>query len=332
MFESLAVKVATHDCKIWNRDKVIVDIMQGISNDQNITIDLIGEGPCCGSLGLYKLLDSICHRTDFPKHKITIITCNLIEKHSHYQITIHNPLKHVDSLQKEYKDKTIEKCITRTTRHFGNFTGHGTRHRLELGSYLWKNYNSKTLQTYHCVPTESYHREFIGLDDLWFYCGNAETVDCAVEFLKNTPFRFDSVEQYPIRDMKMYGIQDAYKDIFVDIVTNTYVSGNTFYLDEKMWRPILSKTPFIVHGPKHFIQNFQRLGFETFSNWWDEGYSEDPTDFQVGSIKHIIDKISKYTIQDLQQIYTEMQPVLEHNYQHFFTLKDKTMRNPDYIT
>lgn len=328
MPEQSLITIENNDCRMWDINNVIIDVTNAIHNGKDIIIILNSEGPCAYSLGLYKLLDTICEKTEYPKDRISIITNNLIEKHNKYKIKIQAPFKHIADLQQEYKNVVQTKSIK---KYFGNFIGHGSRVRLELASYLWKFYKEKTLQTYHCVPTEDYHREFIGLEDLWFYHYGTESVNRAVEFLQNTPVKFDTVESYPILDRKMYGIQNAYNDIFVDIVSSTYFTGNTFYMDEKVWRPILSKTPFMIHGPKNFIKNFKILGFETFDQWWDEGYSEDDPDYQVNLIKENIDEIAKLTIKDLKQMYKQMKPVLDHNYNHFMSLTKESFLSREYL-
>jgi hypothetical protein len=131
--------------------------------------------------------------------------------------------------------------------------------------------------------------------------------------------------------MKMYGILGAYSNIFLDIVCNTYLTGSTFYMDEKIWRPIITKTPFIVHGPRNFIKNFRKMGFQTFDQWWDEGYSEDHADYQTRAILNIIDQLSRYSLTDIRDFYREMQPVLDHNYEIFMSM-DQSIFKKDFIS
>ena len=82
------------------------------------------------------------------------------------------------------------------------------------------------------------------------------------------------------------------------------------------------KTPFIVQGPQNFVKHFKNLGFKTFDNWWSEGYSEDDTDYQLTGILDIVDTLSALTVTQLESIYAEMVPVLEHNYQLMLEIPD----------
>lgn len=317
MHNTSTVIIENNDTKIWSRDRVLLDLYHYALQGNDINVDLNIEGPCADSLGLYQILDNICERTGLDKHKITITTCNLLERHNQYKVNIAPPIKHISLLQKQINDNLLPvKNINKIKKHFGHFIGHSSRHRLAIASWLFTKHRNKTTQTFHSTPTHELHREFLGLEDLWFNQYELTQVDQAIEFLKQVPLSYDSVG-FPILGMKMFGILDAYADIFLDIVCNTYITGNTFYMDEKIWRPIVTKTPFIVHGPKNFIKNFRRLGFKTFNQWWDEGFSEDCSDDQTRSIINIIDQIAEYSVEDLQKIYHDMKPTLDHNYDLF---------------
>jgi hypothetical protein len=106
----------------------------------------------------------------------------------------------------------------------------------------------------------------------------------------------------------------------LEIVCETYYTGQTFFVTEKTWRPIMMKTPFLIQGPINFIKNLQRLGFKTFDRWWNEGYSEDPAEWQSTEIKKVIDWLATKNIAELETIYQEMQPTLEHNYNRLMEL------------
>lgn len=305
------IKFANSDGKIWNRDQLIIDIADAIGKkEKRIDINTNGEGPCLFSLGLYELLDNMCSRLHYPKNQIYITTCNLIEKHDVYNIVIIPQLSYLNSARR-YTPPTTTKQIE---KHFGHFIGHGNESRLFLGSYLYKNYKEKTLQTYHCDVTESYHRPFIGIEDMMFNRHQWEDIDNAIDLLKVAPLTIDKIDQYPILNPTTLNITKVYPSFFVEIVNLTYWSGNTFYIDEKIWRPILMKTPFVVYGPQNFLKNLQRLGFKTFEKWWDEGYSEDAPNYQVKEITQIIDQLAQYSLSELGIIYKDMEKTLDHNY------------------
>ena len=325
MPQKSTVTLPTGDAQIWFKDEAIANLAKAMSVDHNIEIDCIHEGPCLEAAGLYKILDLLCDTFDYNKNRITIKgICNQLEQHDRYVIKIDAPLKHIRKLQDDLKKSpTVYKIFDANIKHFGNFTSRGSRNRLLIGSYLYSNYKDKTLQTYHCNIKDDYHKASIFFDELLWSTPLIGYADNAYKFLTGvTPIKFEEeqVESYPIRDYKMYGINAAYPRIFVDVVCQTYCQGTTFYIDEKVWRPIMMKTPFIVQGPVHFINNFKKLGFKTFNRWWDENYSEAPWNMQVHDIFKIVDGLSKLSINQLTNIYEEMKPTLDYNYEKFMNL------------
>lgn len=321
MHSTSTIKIENNDCKIWHRDQIIIDLMQAIQQNNNIVIDLNREGPCATALGLYQLINKLCDQTGYDPGRIIIKTCNLIEHSNQCRIVITPPDKHISELQKMLTDGQVPlKTISADIKHFGHFIGHSSRFRLAIASWLYKNHQAKTSQTFHTTPSNELHKEFVGLEDQWLNNYQEQYINNSIEFLKHTPLKYDPVESGPILDMKMYGILGAYSNIFVDIVCNTYVTGNTFYMDEKLWRPIITRTPFIVHGPVNFIKNLRQLGFKTFDQWWDEGFSEDPPDVQVVEIIKIIDEIAQWDLNRIDTVYGQMKLILDHNYKRFMEL------------
>lgn len=322
------IVVKNSDSEIWNLDDVVIETMQAIQNNEDILYDMLVEGCCVESLGLYRVLDKICNLTKFDPARITIKVCNLKESHPKYNIQKYLAGSWLINTRK--KARPDIKIINNNTKHFGHFVGHGNRFRLIIASYLFTNYQSKTLQTYHCDVLNEYHREFIALEDILFYNHGHHTFAIASDFIQHTPLTLDNIVNYPINGEKLTDLLDAYQDIFIDIIPQSYYTGNVFQLDEKFWRPIATKTPFIVQGPQQFINNIRAIGFKTFDRWWDEGYSEDPIDYQIKSILNIIDTISKWSTEQLADVYQEMLPILEHNYNLFMELSLKDIESIQY--
>lgn len=330
----MQIKLENSDSQIWHKDKVISDIIHAcVTTKDNVKIYLNSEGPCAAQLGLYDLLDSICDQFMIDPQRFTIHTCNLLEHHSVYKIFKLPPLKGISKLQQQLKQRPAQyKSIDSGTRHFGNFVGHGNRIRLAIASHLYYNHRDKTLQSYHTDVKNAYFNNFIGLEELMFHDYTTEQANIAFEFLKVTPIKLDNIVSYPIlHEKNVYDILDYYPNIFVDIVNQTYFTGSTFYVDDKFWRSVITKTPFLVQGPRNFIKNLRQLGFQTFDHWWDEGYSEDPPDCQATAMLEIIDKIAQYSTTDLAELYEEMKPVLDYNLAVFNQLNARSFLNKNYI-
>jgi hypothetical protein len=314
------IEFANSDSTIWNRDQLIIELARAMtSNTSRIDLGTKGEGPCARSLGLYDLLDRMCACFNYNASDIYITTCNLAESHNRYNIIIDPQIVYLTAAQKHTRPTSTKQI----RKHFGHFIGHSNHPRLYLGSYLRQHHNDQTLQTYHTRVTDLYHRPFIGIEDMMFYNNTWEEVQSAVELLRAAPLIIDSIDQYPILNPTTLNITKVYPEFFVEIVNLTYWSGNTFYIDEKIWRPMLMKTPFMVQGSQNFILNLRRLGFKTFDSWWDEGYSEDPADCQVPAIIKNIKQLSTLTIAQLKDMHAEMMPTLEHNYNRLMTITEQ---------
>ena len=68
------------------------------------------------------------------------------------------------------------------------------------------------------------------------------------------------------------------KDLFlnscINIVTETSFECNGLFISEKILKPIVCYQPFIVLGPQNYLKELRRLGYQTFSDFWDESYDE----------------------------------------------------------
>lgn len=332
----MKIIVEVRDGLIWNKDIVALKIAKCMSNKGELHIDLNIEGPDCNHLGLYDLLNNAAELFDYDIGNITLYTCNALEKHDKINIVFKPSLFLLKGeLAKGYN--FLETTKNLQLKHFGRFIGKSNAPRLMLSAYLDKHYNNKSLITYQYKVGNEYHRDFIGLESL-INDFNKIDIESECEFLKSCPRQIIDAEYAYIKnddkkfsdylhDQEKGKFIEEYKNFFVEIVSESYFSGNTFFLTEKIFRPILLKTPFIVQGPQWFLSNLKKLGFKTFDNWWDEGYSEDPATHQVYEIQNVIDQIALYSNEDLYKMYCEMLPTLEHNQRVLLSLTDKDFEN-----
>lgn len=314
------IHIPSNDSVITDRDRVVIEIIQQMTaRPAVINLTTNGEGPCARELGLYDLLDLLCAEFDYPKQQVNITTCNLVESHNEYNIIIDPQMIYLDQARSQVS--LLNNKDFANIKHFGNFIGHGNIHRLHLASYLYNNYQDKTLATYHCQVTEPYHRPFIAVEDMMFNGYTNHEIDDAVNLIRNSPLVLDNIDTYPILLPATLNILKLYSKFFVEVANLTYFSGNTFYIDEKLWRPMLAKTPFIAQGPQNVLSNLKKLGFKTFDQFWDEGYQEDPSSHQPREIIKVLNRLAKLTTVELEDMYNEMLPILEHNQQRALEIK-----------
>lgn len=67
-------------------------------------------------------------------------------------------------------------------------------------------------------------------------------------------------------------------------------------------------------GSKCFLIHLRQMGFRTFHDFWDEDYDGHYPHDRYAKILKLIDELSKKSIEELQDMYTNMKPILDHNY------------------
>lgn len=311
------------DGLIWDLEYRTADIIKSLIENGSANVALNQEGPCADAIGLYRLLDYITGMLGVDKNKVAIHTCNQLETHNEYTIVKYPPLyvEETGIFYNNNKDNFHSKTFNSTFKTFGLFIGRSNWIRLRLASELYNNYCNNTIMTFHYNRDVDFHRPHCGVDELMNQNVELTVLDQVSKLLQASPITVDSIiEEYPMLSPAHLNIAKVYHNFFCEIVCETYFSGTSFYPTEKIWRPIMLKTPFIVHGPKNYLTNLKRLGFKTFEQWWPEGYSEDPPEYQIIEILKIIEDLSAKSTTELETMYQEMQPILEHNLNILLTL------------
>jgi len=320
------ILVSSGDSRIWNVETTATEIAHKLAQHGNIIIDFQFEAPDISTTELKKVLDYLAD-SGIDYNQIEIHTGNILENYDRFRVVKHPSwMYELKSFQKLdgfiSKEKQIQK-------HFGCFVGRSNITRLIMSSHLWTNYADKTLLTYHFEPGNEFHRVHLGLEDI-IYCFGVQSDEYleALNLINQAPIRFSEKHSYPIvNENAIFEICDWYKNIFVDVVCETFSNGNVFFLTEKFWRSVTTKTPFIIQGPQYMLQRLKQLGFKTFDQWWDEGYDQDPYLYSQTEIKKVLNYLASLSITELNKMYNDMQSVLEHNYQRFLTMKFEDFDN-----
>lgn len=88
---------------------------------------------------------------------------------------------------------------------------------------------------------------------------------------------------------------------------------------EKEAKPIVSKRPFIIVGSMGHLKTFRKLGFKTFSPVIDESYDQEPD--RTKRYHMVLDSMYKLSMREPKEVYEQLEPVLEHNINHFYNNK-----------
>lgn len=320
----MTINIPNTEGSMWNIETKAAEIAaEMVAQKVNVIVKLNNEGPCAESLGVFKMLDMLCEKFNYPRNQVTIHTRNQLESHPEYQIKIQPPLYVPEAQDFILKNQHnfVNKDFGPDFKHFGLFIGRSNALRLWISSQIHRHHLDKTLFTFHYDRNVDFHRDQLGLDQLLTYNFSSDQLNDATALVNNSPIKIDDqVDTYPVLVPAHFNIAKVYHRFFIEIICETYFTGRSFYPTEKMWRPIILKTPFIIQGPQNYYNNLKRLGFKTFHDFWDEGWGEDPYDCQLPEILKIVDHISQLPVEELKYMHDDMQPILEHNYNVFMNL------------
>lgn len=103
------------------------------------------------------------------------------------------------------------------------------------------------------------------------------------------------------------------------LVTETVFYHNKQHLTEKIFKPIVSKRPFMLVAAPGNLAYLKSYGFKTFDRWIDESYdSIQDNDQRIAAIVEQTKKICALSNSQLEDMYREMQDILDYNYEHLW--------------
>lgn len=324
------VYLSVIDGYVYDFGQNVVDIIYGLQNYDRVILDMVGEGPDFSELGITDTIEKIIKTYNVEFGRLVLHTVNLCESYDKIEVQRFNTLD-MDSntssipavLGEPFKYSNVSSSHNRDiSKHFGCFVGRSNYSRLAIASHLHKHHRNLTDMTYHLDPTSDYHKSHIGIEKLMHFFGSdSDIVKNSFDFLPATPITLadQTITEFPIVNLPdiSNNLTERYKHIFLDVVCETYITGNTKFYTEKTVRCFATKTPFILVGPKNILSRLHDNGFKTFDRWWNESYDEDGEQHRIKSVINLLDELSKLTLDEMQCMYKEMQGVLDHNYNRF---------------
>ena len=264
------------------------------------------EGPCLASIGLYSLLDK------FKFKDVDIFTPNPIEHHPVYSINRSQEFRFFEVENKSYQE------VHRWNKHkiFGCFYNRPLWHRIGLAAYMQINHNSKSLINIRANPNIIDERALFEIKEL--FEEHLESFECFAKCISFWPQQIEPVDSQIrlIGSTTVHSDQLAvfYPEFLIDVVAETWISGNTFFITEKTVRPMLMQKPFLQMGAKNSLEYLHQMGFKTFCNFWTEEYDYYEGRDRYIKILELIDTLAKKSTKELDDIYASMQDILKHNY------------------
>lgn len=200
-------------------------------------------------------------------------------------------------------------------KHFSCLNLHPKEHRTKIFHFLYEN-NLIIKSYFSYVPydnTHPYHHKL-----------NTE-LEINHEIPEDKPATY-KIEYKPLVE---------HRNSFCSIVTETYffnyqmdeLVNDAIFITEKVEKCISAGQPFILLGRPYFLQKMKELGFQTFSNFWDESYDREEDDYKrFKMVANLILEISKLSLKQLEDLYKKIIPILKHNQminENFYNLNKK---------
>jgi|TARA_R110000824_G_scaffold69343_2_gene178769 hypothetical protein len=113
----------------------------------------------------------------------------------------------------------------------------------------------------------------------------------------------------------------VYDSTYFSLITTTWFGEDTVFFDEKIWKPMANEHPFLVVGNYKVLEELRRQKFKTFHPHIDESYDLEPHPYKrMKMIIKEIQRLSKFSLHEMNQWYKKLQPILEHNNKQLYSL------------
>jgi len=150
-----------------------------------------------------------------------------------------------------------------------------------------------------------------------YFCGITMDNKFTQELYKTLPsVIYDTSNE--IHDPNYYVVrihEKPHLDSWVSVISEAQYEDKqgTVFLSEKIFKPMTCYHPFIVMGNRFSLRELKKLGYETFSNWFDESYDEMEDTKRINEIVKVLYQIDK--IENKLSMYRDMEKTLKHNFE-----------------
>jgi hypothetical protein len=221
------------------------------------------------------------------------------------------------------KDRTLKKKFVTFNRLTSNHRVYRSlliselykRNILEHGYVSYSDVCPDNRKTYMNNLSDAHDTGLISKDTFWEAVDNLKQIPM--------PLRIDFADEHhiPNHSFQLSAVEQT-QESFCYLVTETCYWERKHHLTEKIFKPIVSRMPFVLVGPAHNLKYLREYGFKTFDKWIDESYDDiqDPI-LRMEAIGNTMSKICNLSHEALEDLLIEMSPVLEHNYNLFYSNK-----------
>ena len=134
----------------------------------------------------------------------------------------------------------------------------------------------------------------------------------------NLPWDFPGETGHPMHSCWL-SLFDLCAETLAYVVTETVYFGRRNHITEKTFKPICQQMPFVLASAAGSLEYLRRYGFQTFGSIWDESYDQETDDLRrLELIANLLRDLDSQSPRELQEIYRAVQPMVRHNYEHFY--------------
>ena len=261
--------------EVWKNSPEVIDKLYSIPPTEPVIINTVTEGFSLGAVGVLKVLDRWVQDTGRSPDTVKIDTPNQFEK-TNYEFLGPRPLHFLlESHVSKYH--VPPRNVIQSGHLFGFFVGNYRPMRNAIARDILTMYRQHFLiSVMRCnlIPDQFWDPDIYAIGSI----DNQQVEDQYKPDAPNTN----------------YSLLQFYNQFEIELVSETFWHGQTFFPTEKTVRPIVGCRPMLINGPIDFLDNLKQLGYKTFDQLWPEEYDRSEGQTRWNQIKLTIDYIIEH--------------------------------------
>jgi len=263
--------------------------------------------------GIENIVKDIADKLRIPYPNITFQSTDRLGKSETFVVTtVGNRLlpKNLKPIDFKNPDKN----------NFGLFIGRGTNERLYA---FWKarkmqnsiatcHVNTNSILEYNCDFTSFICENNEKWQEIKPILPYSDIIDKNFHF--GTQDTFTQIYRFDLDPIW----HETYNNIAIEIVCETNIASGTFFMTEKIFRPIYYGRLFLVIGSPNFESNLKSLGFDTFDDILDKAYDTESSYIRVDKVFNSLQKFMRNPVD-----YNTITDRLKNNQQRLIELANE---------
>lgn len=271
----------------------------------NIFVFLIRDGVNCRLTGLDNLIKTIIKNLNLNKDTCYIYSYENLQIENTTFIELDVVQMWCSNVNKVVNDLPLSHSSC--CKKFAGLFGRHDLYRLKIARHLHDNYKQDSILSYNSTFSTWNHR-FASMfveDKTWYESVGPILLD------------FDKPSNWVPFQNSLQNISRHYNNYFVEIVCETDPHSNRFFTEKSLKNFYLGK-PFLLFSGAGSLQYLKQRGFLTFDSWIDESYDLIQCPHRrLQVLLAEIDRLAALSIDEMQSILSQMQPLFVKNRQRF---------------